>query len=162
MDLSEENPDKIYPYMDFFINLLDSKYRILTWNAIITIANLIKIDNMKKFDEIFNKYFSLINNDYMVNVANIIDCSSKIALSKPYLINRITNEILKVDKIKINPHLTDECKKVITEKTIKSLDTFFNQIEDKEKVLSFVKKHINSSRKTLKNEAERFLKKWNQ
>jgi len=57
MDLSEENPEKIYDYMDLFINLLDSKYRILTWNAIITIANLIKVDNMKKFDQIFDKYF---------------------------------------------------------------------------------------------------------
>ena len=34
MDLSEEYPEKLYPHMDFFIDLLDSKYRILTWNAI--------------------------------------------------------------------------------------------------------------------------------
>ena len=33
MVLSEEYPEKLYPYMDSFIDLLDSKYRILTWNA---------------------------------------------------------------------------------------------------------------------------------
>ncbi|KAA0001972.1 MAG: hypothetical protein FE048_04630 [Thermoplasmata archaeon] len=33
MDLSEEKPEELYPYIDFFIKLLDSKYRILTWNA---------------------------------------------------------------------------------------------------------------------------------
>ena len=160
MDLSEENPEKIYDYMDFFINLLDSKYRILTWNAIITIANLTKVDTMKKFDKIFDKYFGLLHDEYMVTVANIVGSSSKIALAKPYLINKITTELLKVDKIKITLHLTEECKRVIAEKTIISFDTFFSKIEDKEKVLSFAEKHINSSRKTLKNEAEKFIKKW--
>ena len=160
MDLSEENPEKLYEHMDFFINLLDNKYRILTWNAIITIANLTKIDTLKKFDKNFDKYFNLLNNDYMVTVANIVGSSSKIALAKPYLINRITEELLRVDKIKITPHLTEECKRVIIEKTIISFNIFFNQIGDKEKVITFVKKHIKSSRKTLKNEAEKFLNKW--
>ena len=160
MDLSEENPEKIYDYMDFFINLLYSKYRILTWNAIITIANLTKVDTMKKFDKIFDKYFGLLHDEYMVTVTNIVGSSSKIALAKPYLINKITTELLKVDKIKITLHLTEECKRVIAEKTIISFDTFFSKIEDKEKVLSFAEKHINSSRKTLKNEAEKFIKKW--
>jgi len=160
MDLSEENPEKLYEHMDFFINLLDNKYRILTWNAIIIIANLTKIDTLNKFDKNFDKYFNLLNNDYMVTVANIVGSSSKIAIAKPSLTNRITDELLKVDKIKITPHLTEECKRVITEKTIKSFNIFFNQIGEKEKVITFVKKHIKSSRKTLKNEAEKFLKKW--
>jgi hypothetical protein len=160
MDLSKEKPEKLYDHMDFFINLLDSKYRILTWNAIITLAYLTRIDKMKKFDKIFDKYFSLLNNDYMVTVANIVGNASIIALAKPYLTNRITNELLRVDKIKITPHLTEECKRVIAEKTIISFDEFFKNIEDKEKVVSFVKKYTNSSRKTLKNEAEKFLKKW--
>ena len=32
MDLSEECPEKLYPYMDSFIGLLNSQYRILTWS----------------------------------------------------------------------------------------------------------------------------------
>lgn len=160
MDLSEEEPDKVYQNMDFFIKLLDSKYRILTWNAIMIIANLTKVDKEKKFDAIFDKYFSLIDNDYMVTVANVIGNSYKIALAKPYLSDNIVNELLRVENITTTPHLTEECKRVIVEKTIKSFDIFFNQIEDKEKVLSFAKKYVNSSRKTLKNGAEDFIKKW--
>ena len=52
MDLSEEEPEKLYAHMDFFIKMLESKYRILTWNAIITIANLAIVDSEKKFDSI--------------------------------------------------------------------------------------------------------------
>jgi predicted house-cleaning noncanonical NTP pyrophosphatase (MazG superfamily) len=76
------------------------------------------------------------------------------------MIPRITNELLKVENISITPHLTEECKKVIAQKTIESFNTFFDKIEQKERVVSFVKKHINSSRKTLRIEANNFIKKW--
>ena len=44
MDLSQEQPERLYPYMDSFLALLDSKYRILVWNAMAIIANLAKVD----------------------------------------------------------------------------------------------------------------------
>ena len=160
MDLSEEKPEKLYPYMDFFINLLESKYRILTWNAIIIIANLTKIDKENKFDSIFEKYYSFLDNEYMVTVANVVGNSGKIALAKPHLTQRITDKLLTVENISTTPHLSEECKRVIAEHAIKSFDMFFPQIEHKERVISFVKKHLKSPRKTLRTESENFLKKW--
>jgi hypothetical protein len=162
MDLSEEDPDKLYPYMPSFIELLDNKYRILTWNALTIIANLTKVDGEKKFDAVFSKYYSLINDEYMVTVANVVSNSSKIALAKPYLVPKITDELLKVENISINPHLTEECKRVIAQKAIEAIDSFFEKIEDKERVFSFVKKHFNSPRKKLRKTAEDFLKRWSQ
>ena len=160
MDLSEEKPEQLYPYMDFFISLLESKYRILTWNAIIIIANLTKVDTENKFDNIFEKYYSLLDNEYMVTVTNVVGNSWKIALAKPHLTNQIVEKLLTVEKISTTPHLSSECKRVIAEHAIKTFDLFFPQIEQKEKVFSFVKKHLKSSRKTLQMESENFLKKW--
>ncbi|UCC58902.1 MAG: hypothetical protein JSW14_03110 [Candidatus Bathyarchaeum sp.] len=160
MDLSEENPENLYPYFNSFIDLLDSKYRILTWNAFAIIANLIRVDTEKKFDAIFDKYYSFLNNDYMVTVANIVGNSGKIALAKPYLIPKITDELLKVQGISTTPHLTEECKRVIAQGTIKSLDVFFDMIEPKKRVISFVKAHLDSPRKSLRTAAENFLEKW--
>jgi hypothetical protein len=160
MDLSDEEPEKLYAHMDFFIKMLDSKYRILTWNAIITIANLTKVDSEKKFDSIFDKYYSYLDDEYMVTVANVVGNSGKIALAKPYLTQKITDKLLKVDNISITPHLSEECKRVITEHAIKTFDVFFSQIEQKDKVISFVKKYLNSSRESLKIESEKFLEKW--
>jgi hypothetical protein len=97
MDLSEEYPEKLYPYMDAFIELLDSKYRILTWNAMAIIANLAKVDKNQKFDAIFDKYYSFLNNEYMVTVANVVGNSGKLALAKPHLLPKITAELLKVE-----------------------------------------------------------------
>ena len=162
MDLSEKHPEKIYPHMNFFINLLDSEYRILRWNAIAIIANLAKVDDDKKFDAIFDKYYDLLNDAYMVTVANVVRNSSKIALAKPYLTQKITNELLRVEKISTTPHLTEECKRVIAEHAIKSFVSFFDKIEQKEKVISFVSSHLCSPRKTLRKAAEEFLVKFRQ
>jgi len=160
MDLSEEHPEKLYPYMDFFIDLLDSRYRILTWSAMVIIANLTKIDADKKFDAIFEKYYGFLNDEYMVTVANIVGHSGKIALAKPHLIQKIMNKLLTVENISTTPHLTEECKRVIAEKAIESFNMFFHEIKDKEKVISFVKRNLNSPRKTLRKKAEDFLKNW--
>jgi hypothetical protein len=160
MDLSEKHPEKLYPYMDFFTSLLDSKYRILTWNAIAIIANLARVDRDKKFDAIFDKYYGLMNDPYMVTVASVVGHSSKIARAKPYLIQRITNELLKVENIATKSHLTEECKRVIAEKTIESFDKFFDQVNTKDKVISYAEKNLHSPRKSLRREAENFIAKW--
>ena len=160
--LSDENPKELYPYMDFFIDLLDSDYRILRWAAIVIIANLSKVDIKNKFDKIFDKYYNYLNDEYMVTVANVVGNSGKIASAKPYLTQKITDRLLMAENISITPHLSDECKRVITEHAIKSFDMFFPQIKQKDKVISFVKKYLKSSRKTLRTESEDFLKKWGQ
>jgi len=159
-DLSAVHPGKMHRYMDSFISLLDSKYRILTWNAIAITANLAKVDKDKKFDAAFDKYYRLLNDEYMVTVANVVGHSGKIALAKPYLIDKITNELLKVDNVSVTPHLTEEGKRVIAEKAIKSFDLFFERIKQKKRVVSFVEKHASSPRKALRAAAENFLKKW--
>ena len=96
----------------------------------------------------------------MVTVANIVGYSGKIALAKPNLAQKIADELLKVEDISTTPHLTDECKGVIAEKAIESFDLFFDRIDDKKKVISFVRNHAKSPRKTLRTGAETFLKKW--
>jgi len=157
--LSEEDPEKLYPYMDFFIELLDSNYRILTWIAMAVIANLTEVDTDNKFDIIFDKYYNFLNSDYMVTVANVVGNSGKIAKAKPHLAGKITNVLLNVEKIKTTPHLTNECRNVIIEQAISSFDDYYDQIQNKDEVLSFVKRQLNNSRKTAKIKAEKFIKK---
>ncbi len=159
MDFSEKYPERLYTQFDAFVNLLGSKYRILTWNAIAIVANLTRVDNEQKFDEIFDKYFSYLNDDYMVTVSNIVGNSARIAIAKPYLTQRITDRLLGIVSLKETPHLTAECKKVITQQVIKSFDQFFDEIKNKEEVLSFVEKQTRSDRITLREEATAFLNK---
>jgi hypothetical protein len=162
MDLSVEYPERLYPYIEELMGLLDSQYRILTWNALAMVANLAKVDEEKKFDGVLDKYYGFLSNEYMVTVANTVSNSGKIALAKPYLIPRITAELLKVENLSVTPHLTEECKRVIAESAIKTFDLFFDKLDEKEKkkVLGFVERQQNSSRRTLSAKSTVFLKKW--
>jgi hypothetical protein len=160
MDYSEEQPGKLYPHMDLFIQLLDSRYRILVWNAMAIIANLTRVDADGKFDRIFEKYYGFLGDEYMVTVASVVGHSAKIARAKPYLTDAIVNKLLSVENIPTTPHLTEECKRVIIEKTIGSLDAFFDRVTQKEVVLAFVHRYTSSPRRTLQREAKTFVEKW--
>jgi len=162
MDLSAEYPERLYAHMDSFIGLLDSEYRILTWNALAILANLAKVDEKEKLDSALEKYYSFLNSDYMVTVANTVGNSGKIALAKPYLIPRITSGLLKIENISVTSHLTEECRRVIAEKAIMAFDLFFEKLEEKEKkrVIGFVERQLTSSRRSLSTKAATFLEKW--
>ena len=160
MNLSEKHPDELYPYMDKFIALLGKKHRVLTWNAMAIIANLSSVDVNQKFDGIFDKYYGYLNDEYMVTVANVVGNSAKIALAKPYLADRITAELLKVQGLKVTPHLTEECKLVIAEQALKTFNTLINYTRNKQALIDFAKKHQNSPRTSLKKEATDFLINW--
>lgn len=162
MDLSAKYPEKLYPHMDSFTALLDSKYRILVWNALAIIANLCTVDADKKFDALFDKYYSFLGAPYMVTVANTVGNSGRIALAKPYLIPRISDELLRVEALSTTPHLTEECKRVIAEQTVETFNVFFDKMntDTQTKVLKFVKRQVGSSREKLNAKAELFIQKW--
>jgi hypothetical protein len=52
------HPPTLYPYMDKFVELLDSKHRILTWNAMAINANLASVYVDRKFDAAFDQYLA--------------------------------------------------------------------------------------------------------
>jgi hypothetical protein len=158
---SERRPELIYPYFEVFAGLLDSDNSILKWGAIMTIANLASVDEQKKFEAIFKKYYSPISGPTMITAANIIGSSVKIALAKPELTESITKEILKVEEAKYQRHgkLSPECRNVAIGHAIDSFEKFFEQIEDKKAVLTFVKRQLKNTRKQVAKKAERFIRK---
>ncbi len=162
VELTSKYPDRLYPYFDEFVFLLDSKHRILTWNALAAIANLCCVDKEKKFDEAFDKYFSFLDNEYLVTVANVVGNAGKIAQAKTYLIPKVTEKLLRIEGLPTNPHLTEECKRVLAGTTIDSFNEFFAKLDakDKPKVLAFTSRCLDSPRTSLKAKAEQFLKRW--
>lgn len=155
--ISEKKPEVLYPKFDFFVGLLDSDNNFLKWGAIITIANLTAVDSENKFEKIFDKYFAPIPGPELIPAGNVIGGAAKIALAKPQLADRITKEILKVEKAK---YQTTECRNVALGHAINSFAQFFDQIEDKEPVIKLIKKQLNNTRNTTRKKADAFLKKY--
>ena len=155
--ISEKNPAVLYPWFDFFVELLNSDNNFLNWGAIKIIANLTTVDSENKFESIFSKYFAPIPGPQLIPAANTIDSAAIIVLTKPHLTDRITRELLKVEKAR---YQTVECRNIALGKAIKSFDQFFDQIEDKEPVIKLIKKQLKNTRNATKKKAEKFLKKW--
>jgi len=155
--LSKKKPEIIYPYFDVFKDNLKSENKFIKWSAILIIANLTRCDNNKKFDEIFNLYFSEIEGPVMITAANIVKGSAVITRAKPYLTERITKELLKVKNAK---YQTDECLNIVVGHTISSFDKFFRQIKDRDEVMDFVRINIHNRRNQTRNKAEKFINKW--
>ncbi len=154
--ISEEDPEILYSRIDFFFDLLDSDSNFLKWDAIHIIANLAGVDSENKFEKYFDKYFAPITGPVMITSANVLGGATKIALAKPELTERITKELLKVEKAK---YQTTECRNVALGHTIKSFDQFFDQIIDKKPVVKFIKKQLKNTRNGTRKKAEKFDKK---
>lgn len=159
--ISEERPDLIYPYFDVFQKLSVCDNSFLKWGAILTISNLAAVDSKKKFDKFFDEYYAPIKGSVMVTASSIIGGSVKIAQAKPYLAQKITKEILKVEKAKYVHHgeLSPECRNVAIGQAIDTFDQIFDEIVDKETIIKFVKKQLKNSRQKVAKKAEKFLKK---
>jgi hypothetical protein len=154
--LSEKQPNLLYPSWDFFVKLLDNKNTFLRSIGARIIANLTTIDEDNKFEKIFNKYYSLLNDKSMINSANVVTYSSIIARAKPQLQNKITDKLISIDKT----HHGYECKNIIKGKAIQTFEEYFNEFEDKKRIISFVRNERNNSRTATSKKAEKFLKKW--
>ena len=159
--ISEERPDLIYPYFDVFKKLSVCDNSFLKWGAILTIANLAAADTEEKFDTMFDEYYAPIKGPVMVTASSIIGGSVKIVKAKPYLAHKITKEILKVEKAKYLYHgeLSPECRNVAIGQAIDTFDELFDDLEDKDTIIRFVKKQLKNTRQKVVKKAEKYLKK---
>lgn len=160
--VSEKKPELVYSYFDFLVQLLDSENNFLKWGAIITISNLASVDSKNQFEKIFNKYYAPVTGPMMVTAANIVGNSWKIAQAKPNLIDRIVDEILKIEKAKYEykGELSPECNNVVYGHAIDSFEKFFEKVKNQKKIMAFVKSQLNNTRPSVKKRAEKFMKKW--
>ena len=146
--------------MGFFIGMLDHKNNIIKWNIMDIIANLTRVDRENKFENIFDKYFELLNDDTMITLGHVVDNSSVIANAKPHLAEKITKKLLKLEKMKTKPKVTHECKNILYGKAIITFDKYYSNIDNKEEVISFVERQLKNPRLSTQAKAEKFLKKY--
>lgn len=152
--ISEKQPKILYSKIEFFVDLLDSENNILKWIAIDIIGNLASVDSENKFDRIFRRFYDLLSDESMITAGHVIDNSGKIAVAKPYLQDRITEKLLKVEKIE---YKTSECRNILLGKVISSFDKYIDQFDNKKKMISLVRRQLKNSRKATRAKAEKFL-----
>ncbi|HMA60893.1 MAG TPA: hypothetical protein VKN64_11455 [Halanaerobiales bacterium] len=152
--ISLKYPEKLYSYRDEFGKKLyiDNAYQMLI--GIIILAHLCVVDKDHKFEQIFNKYCSLLNDRRITVSLYVLSNLGRIAKVKPNLQEKIT--IILLDSK--NTH--HKHKGLIAGAAIESFEKYYIEIEDKEKVLEFVKEQIVCDSPKTRKSAVEFLTKW--
>lgn len=155
--ISQKNPKLLYSSWGLFVKLLDSENNIIKWNAIDIVANLARVDSDRKFDKLFRKFYSaLLYEGSLITAGHVVSGSSTIVKARPDLQGKITQELLKMEKI---PLPTEECRNILIGHTIKAFYAYLDHIKDKNEIASFARGQLNNSRRATKAKAEKLLRK---
>lgn len=97
--LSEQQPERVYPYFDDVANWLRDSNSFVKWDGILTLANLAAVDTQHRFAAIYEEYFGLIRDSKMVTAANVAGNAWKIVQAVPEWESDITQRLLEVPEI---------------------------------------------------------------
>jgi hypothetical protein len=154
--IGQIQPELMYPYWDKFTALMDSDNSFHRMSAINHLASLAVVDKENKFENIFGKYYRLLDDQSVIVGIYIAQASGRIALAKPSLQKGITDILLAVDK---THHLPGR-KELIKAGIIGSFDQYMADYHDKSAIFAWVKKQIESESPKTRNLAKAFMKKW--
>ena len=154
--ISEEHPELFCPKWDFFVGLLESDNTYHKYIASYIIANLTRVDTENRFEEIFDRYYNLLNDKSIIPAGHVAGNSGKIARAKPELQTRITGRLLSIDET----HHEPERRELIKGYAVDSFSEYFEEAENKEKIIAFVRKQLNSKSPRTRKKAKEFLDKW--
>lgn len=154
--ISEQHPRVLYPKWDSFAELINSDNTNFKYIAIYIIANLTKVDTDYKFEKIFEKYYSLLDDKSVIPASHLAGNSGKIVKAKPKLQTKITDNLLSLDKT----HHDAERKDLVKGYAIESFSEYFKEAENKQRIIEFIKEQLKSKSPTTRKTAKRFLNKW--
>jgi hypothetical protein len=154
-EVSRIKPEKLYPSFDFFIKFIDGDDTILKWNAFEVLSNLTEVDKQNQFNRrVLNKYITFLSDESMVTAANTVTALGKVALNKPRLRKKITEELIKVDT---RPHST-ECLNILAGKVLDAFGNYIVEMKHKKEIIQFSEKNLKNRRNATRIKARKLLK----
>ncbi|WP_455286005.1 hypothetical protein [[Eubacterium] cellulosolvens] len=156
MFVCEVHPELLYPEWDRFVQLLDSENAYQRYIAIYLIASLTRADTDDRFEKLLDKYYSLLDDKSVIPAAHLASNSGKIAKAKPKLRPKITGKLLSIDKT----HHSSSRKELIKSYIIDAFDNYFEEAEDKKRIIEFVTKQLKSKSPKTRKKAREFLARW--
>lgn len=156
MYMVDERPELLYPHWDHFAHLIDSENTHSKYIASYLITSLTVIDRDNRFEETFDKYYDMLNDKSIIPAAHAVTNSGKIAKAKPELEPKITDKLLGVDTTHHKPYH----RELIKSHVIEALGEYFEQAREKQRILEFVRKQLDSKSPTTRKKAKEFLMKW--
>ena len=152
--ISAEKPEILYSHWEYFHNMLMSKNNYHKYIAIYILADLTRVDNENKFEDIFEEYYGILAGDKIMTASHVALNSSKIALNKPELQSKILDRLLDIDNI----HQGKQ-NELLKSYVIEALRKMYPEIKDKDRVAKFIEAQLDSSSPKTRDLAACFLDK---
>jgi hypothetical protein len=156
--LTQQKPELLYHKWDDLVKHLDSDNTYHKLSAVMLLGNLTKADKNNKFEKIFNKYFSLMDDKSFITAAYIAQASGTIALAKPGLQIKITSKLINIDET----HHIQQRKDLAKASIIDAFAQYYNQVKNKKAILEFVEKQLTCQSPKTRKKAKEFLKQNNE
>jgi hypothetical protein len=153
MVISQEKPALLYPEWDRLEELLKSDHTYWKMSALMIMANLTEVDSEKRFEKIFDRYYSLLDDRSMVVAVYVARFSGKIAKAKPNLESKITRKLLKIDET----HHNEGRKALIKSGVIEAFSEYYDSAKNKKKIVEFAKQQLESESPKTRKLAKEFL-----
>ena len=154
--VAEERPELLYPHWDLFVELLRSDNTYFQLRGANLIAAIADADTENRFELIFDEYYGLLDGRSVIAAAYIARNSGKLATANPDLQDRITARLLSIDQT----HHPPERRDLIKGHAIEALGEYFEESEDKDEILAFVREQLQSKSSRTRRIAKEFLKRW--
>jgi len=153
--VAETTPQAVYPYWDYFAELLESSNAYHRCSAINVLPHLIPADGESKFDQIFDRLFSRLDDESVIPPCYVARNCPTIASHRPELVQRIVNELLTINATHHKPGRKD----LIKADVILALERLYDRVENRPDVLGFVEAQLNCSSPKTRKAAKAFLEK---
>lgn len=133
LQISDDQPPVLYPEWDRFVELMGSGNAFHRSMALRLMANLTGADEEGRFEDLFDDYFGLLDDEKVMVARYLVQSAGKIARRKPHLREKITETLLDIDRT----HHAEGRKALIKADAVEFFETFFEELTDKERVLAF-------------------------
>jgi hypothetical protein len=156
IEISETDPESLYPHMQVFLDLLSSKNSILKWTAIDVVSHLCCIDKDNHVDRLLKTFVDFLRGGKLITANHAVAALSHIASKMPEYRSFVTNELLKCEKYKYE---TGECHNIVMGKVIQALGSYLNPADTDARIFEFIKRQTSNTRAATGKKAETFLRK---
>jgi len=154
--LAATDPARLYRrHWEDIARFLDDPGVDAKYIGIYLMAGMAAADDEDRFDDVFYKYFSLLDDNSLIAPMHVALAAAAVFKAKPDLRNDIVKLLLSIDKT----HHTQSRKALIAAYAIDSLDKVFDDIEDKAAALEFVRGYLKAPSPKARMMARAFLKK---
>ncbi|MCA8959714.1 MAG: hypothetical protein KDC38_04350 [Planctomycetes bacterium] len=157
--VSEEKPELLADHWKQLITRLSDDSEFLRWDAMAAISNLAGVVNKRRVDSVLDRLLEPIQGPTLAAAANAINGAARIAQLQPKCATKVVDGLLQVGKSKFEA--PDE-KNVAIGQAITALAVAYESVDDKSKVLRFVRRQRENVRPETQAKAERFLERHEQ